>query len=364
LTLLVITVSLTLSVSFLCSLLEAALLSVPIASLAERRQESRGIRWLHQLKGEHFEDAISTILTLNTISNTLGATIAGVQVNKILGDIWIGVFSGCLTLAILTCSEIIPKTLGAMHCKALAEFVGWSLKILTISMAPFLILTRTLTRLVGRGSSDRISRGEVEAVIEMAGTQGTLASHESALYGNIMRFDKILVGDVMTPRTVTYSLPADSPYSRLLREERSGGVPSRIPIYRGSRDDVVGYVLLREVQRAAIEGEDLDTPLETLSRDVRFIPEVATLRQALGDLITGKDPIAIVADEHGGVCGLVTMEDLIETILGVEIVDEHDEVADLRDLAKDIRNRRLQRLRDKRQLHPEWGEGDDTSSKR
>lgn len=363
-TLLVITVSLTLSVSFLCSLLEAALLSVPVASLAERRGKSRGILWLHQLKSDRLEDALSAILTLNTISNTLGATIAGAQVHSLLDDVWIGIFSGCLTLAILTCSEIIPKTLGAVHCKALAEFVGWSLKILTILMAPFLLLTRVLTRLVGRGTSDTISRGEVAAVIEMAGTQGTLASHESALYGNILRFDKILVGDVMTPRTVTYSLPADSPYSRLLHEEGKGSVPSRIPIYRGSRDDVVGYVLLREVQRAAIEGADLETPLETLSRDVRFIPELATLRKALGDLTAGKDPIAIVADEHGGVCGLVTMEDLVETILGVEIVDENDEVADLRNVAKEIRDRRLDRLREKRQFHPEEGEGDDLSPRR
>jgi CBS domain containing-hemolysin-like protein len=349
LTLLLIYVGATLGISFLCSLLEAALLSVPIGTLAERRESGRGARHLFELKSERIDDAISAILTLNTISNTLGATLAGAQAHKITDDFWVGVFSGILTFLILTISEIIPKTIGATYSRSLIGFVGYVLAFLTRVMAPILVFTRALTRLLTRGETVGISRGELEAIIDMAATTGDLQRHEKTLYQNVLRLDEIRIGDVMTPRTVCWMLPGETTIEEFLGEPE-GRSYTRIPLYRGNRDEVTGYLFQRDVLRAVAEGRSRQDTLQEYQREVRYLPEVATLRKALTALAEGRESMAMVADEHGGTCGLVTVEDIFETILGVEIVDEVDEVADLRDRAQSLRDQRLSRMEDRRQL--------------
>lgn len=356
-TILIIYASLTLGLSFLCSLLEASLFSVSIATLKERSASGRGVRWLLDLKSHRLDDAISAILTLNTISNTLGATLAGAQMRKIANDMWVGVFSGVLTFLILTFSEIIPKTVGATYARGLAGFVGYALRILTVAMTPVLFFTRALTRLLTRGKTSGISRGELEAIIDMAVTTGELHGHESLLYRNILRFDKVQIGDVMTPRTVCYTLPQTTTVEEFLAEP-DAAVYSRIPIYGEDRDDVTGYIYQRDILRAAALGADRLAPISDYLREIGYLPEVASLRKALDELAQGRESIVMVADEHGGTCGLVTLEDVLETILGVEIVDEVDEIADLRQRAKQIRERRLARLRERRQLRSGAEHGD------
>ncbi|MEE2883618.1 MAG: CNNM domain-containing protein [Planctomycetota bacterium] len=359
--LLIAVVSLTLIVSFLCSLLEAAFLSVSVASLEERRGQGVGIRWLLELKKERLDEAIGAILVLNTISNTLGATMAGFLVAREFDQYpaAVGIFSALLTFLILTCSEIIPKTLGAAHSRKLSSFVGVSLKLLTRLMKPVLIFTGLITKVLRSKSAENVSRGEVEAMIHLAGSEGTLARHEEALYRNILRLDEIRVGDVMTPRTVIRDLWQNATIGDVLAEFRRGQLPSRIPIHGPTRDEVTGYILLREVLMAHIEGAPKTTPVSKYRREIRFVPEVATLRQALADLTSGQDPIAMVADEHGGTCGLVTTEDLFETILGIEVLDEHDHPEDLRDLAQELREKRLERLRKDRVLRGPSEAGDE-----
>ncbi|MFQ5654850.1 MAG: hemolysin family protein [Planctomycetota bacterium] len=351
-TLLVIYVALTLGVSFLCSLLEAALLSVPVSSLTERKESGgRGIAALLDFKQRRIDDALSAILTLNTVSNTLGATLAGAQVRKLTDDFWVGVFSGGLTFLILTLSEIIPKTLGTVYARSLAGFVGWTLHILTRIMAPALVLTRALTRMLTRGRQRRISRGELEAIIAMAGREGALSRDESALYANVLRFDEIRVEDVLTPRTVAVMFPAGATIGELLEDPRVEAF-SRIPLYEGSPDQVVGYLLMREVLHAVTKGTDVATPLSRFLRETWFIPEVVSLRAALRQFLEHREPLAMVADEHGGLSGLVTLEDVMETILGVEIVDESDRVADLRQAAMKMRQQRLERMEEQHLLRP------------
>ncbi len=340
-------VLLTLSISFFCSLLEAVLLSVSIASLEERREKSRGVNLLYNLKKDRLDDALGAILILNTISHTAGAAYAGFLVGQI-SQAWVGAFSAILTFLILTTSEIIPKTIGAVHSRKLSGLVGYSLILLTFLLRPVVAFTSRLTRFFGGVRGENVSRGEVEAMIDMAGNEGTLARHEQALYRNILRLDEIRVGDVMTPRTVLVDLWQDSTVEDLLAENRRGKLPSRIPVYANSRDDVSGYILLREVLTAALDSNRNSSPLTEFRREIRFVPEVATLRQALDDLTSGKDPIAMVADEHGGTCGVITTEDLFETILGIEVVDELDHVTDLRDFAQSLREKRLDRLRQER----------------
>ncbi len=360
-TLLLTVIAITLFISFLCSLLEATLLSVSIPSLEERRDQGAGIRWLLELKRDRLDDAIGAVLILNTISHTMGASFAGYLVAQEYPT-WVAFFSAVFTFLILTLSEIIPKTLGAVHARKLSGFVGICLKVLTRVLQPAVAVTGTLTRLVGRSSAENVSRGEVEAMINMAGTDGTLAVHERELYRNILRLDEIRVGDVMTPRTVVWDLWQEATVGDLLAENKRSHLPSRIPIHGKSRDEVTGYILLREVLSASIEGTPGTAPLSQFRREIRFVPEVATLRQALADLTSGQDPIAMVADEHGGTCGIITTEDLFETILGIEVVDEHDDVVDLRARAQNLREKRLQRLKESRSYHSSSDDGDGKAS--
>lgn len=348
LALLLLYVGFALGLSFLCSLAEATLLSVRFATLSEQRaQGSRGAGLLLQVKQNRLDDAISAILIVNTLANTMGATLAGAQAAKLFGG-RIGFFSGVMTFLVLVLAEIIPKTLGAVYARGLSSFAGWTLHFLMRIMAPALVISGALTRVLTRGRPPALSRGELAAVIATATREGAISRDESTLFANLLRFNEVRVGDVMTPRTVAYMLPADATVGELLAD-REAEAFSRIPLYRNNRDNVIGYVLQREVLQAAATGCDRSRRLEAFKRQIWFIPEMISTGQALRQFLKRREPLAIVTDEHGGVAGLLTLEDLTETILGAEIVDESDRVTDLRQAAVDSRERRLERLRRKRE---------------
>jgi len=339
-----------LSVSFYCSLLEASLLASRNSTLLDRqRRGSVGAGKLLDIKRTRLDDAISAILILNTLANTLGATLAGAQAARVFGRTWVGLFSGVLTLLILVVSEIIPKTIGAVYTDRLSGAVGWSLSFLTRAMMPALYISRALTRLLTRGRRSGLSRSEFAAVIASATSEGVISRDESKIFANLLRFNEVQVEDVMTPRTVTVMMPEDTTVEQLLASLEARGF-SRIPLYRGNEDNVVGYALLNEVLHAVARGSDRQQPLSAFARPISIIPELATVESALRQLIDRHEHIAIVTDEHGGVSGLVTLEDLTETILGVEIVDESDRVVDMRQAAVSLRDKRLERLRRERQL--------------
>ena len=343
-------VGIALGVSFLCSLLEATLLATRNGNLLQQSNEgNRGAAHLLALKQGRVDDAISAILILNTVSNTLGATMAGAQASRVFGSNWVGVFSGVLTLAILVVSEIIPKTLGATYPKQLAGFCGWTLYGLTRAMAPALLISRALTQLLTRGRSVSISRAEVAAVITTAADQGTLSDQETQMLENLLQFNEVQVEDVMTPHTVVFTMACTATIDDFLADS-SADVFSRIPLYDGDQDNIVGYVLKMEVLTALAKGIDRSTPLSQFQRDITFLPELATVGKALAHLLRGHDAIAMVTDEHGKITGIVSLEDLTETALGVEIVDESDRIADMRVLAARLRDQRLRRMRRKRQL--------------
>ena len=346
--LLLLYVGIALSVSFLCSLLEATLLAARIASLSELRDRgNKGAGKLLELKKSRLDDAISAILTLNTVANTLGATLAGAQAARAFGDAWVGLFSGVLTFLILIFSEIIPKTLGAVYSRALAGTVGWILAALTLVMTPAIVVTRSFTRLLTRGRTIAFSRGELAAVIATATTEGTLAHDESKMLANLLRLRDVQVEDVMTPQTVTFMMSADATVADLLAEPEAADF-SRIPLFRGDPENVVGYVLQRDVLQAVADECNRQDRLERFLRDICFIPELASIDAALRQILQRREPIAMVTDEHGSIAGLVTLEDLTESILGVEIVDESDRITDMRELAASLRDRRLERMRAKR----------------
>lgn len=346
--LLILYVGTALSISFLASLLEATLLSVRISEIERRANIGhRGAAQLLELKRHRIDDAISAILTMNTIAQTLGAALAGAQAARVFGSARVGIFSGLLTILVLVCTEIIPKTLGTVYAPALTDFVGRALGILTWALAPILYVTRFLTRLIAPGGVPPISRSELTALVGMAAREGAIRDQESQVFENVLELEKIKVEDVMTPRTVVIMLPASSTLGELVEHTETSSV-SRIPLFAESRDKVIGYCVQREALHAAARGASHDTPLTEFKRDVTFIPESATLARALRHFLDEGEHVAMAVDEFGGVSGLVTLEDLVETILGVEIVDESDRVADLRHLATELRDRRLARRQARR----------------
>ncbi|MDH3627921.1 MAG: hemolysin family protein [Acidobacteriota bacterium] len=338
-------VSFALSISFLCSLLEAGLLAARDATLTEQRDAGEvGSGYLLDIRRGQLEDAISAILILNTISHTLGATMAGAQAARVFGDPWVGAFSGVLTLLILVLSEIIPKTIGATYAAPLAGFTGRTLRILIRIMWPLLRVSRALTGWLTRGKRHVYSRSELKAVIDNAAAEGTVTDDESKMLANLLRMREVRVADVMTPRTVVYMHSAEATIAELLAQTESQ-VFSRIPLFRGDRENVVGYLLLRDVLWAVADGTDTQRGLDDFVRKITFIPELARVDVALAQILRRREPIGMVTDEHGGIEGLVTLEDLTETVLGVEIVDESDRVVDMRAAALKLRDQRLERLR-------------------
>jgi CBS domain containing-hemolysin-like protein len=343
--LLIAIVLLALSSSFICSIFEASLLSATVGDLSARASSgNKGAGILLQLKRERPDDAISAILIINTIAHTIGATLAGAQAAEVFGDEWVGVFSGVLTLLVLIATEIIPKTLGTVYAAPLAGFVGRSLKVMIWGMTPILWVTGFLTRLVAGGHHKRITRAELSAMVQIAAAEGTLPESESRTVRNILRFEEIPVTDVMTPRPVVEMVDADSTVGAFL-DNATAGIYSRLPVFKGDRENLLGYVLQRSVLRAATRGED-DRLIETLLRPLPVIDEHQSVGMVLRSMLGGSDHITVIVDEFGGVEGIVTLEDLLETALGEEITDEFDNCADLRQVAIALRDQRVKRMQD------------------
>lgn len=351
-TLLFVYVGAALGFSFLCSLLEASFLSAPMMGLIERRDSGdRSAALLLHLKQERLDDSLSAILILNTIANTAGATLAGAEAETLFGGRqivllgfeipWVGIFTASLILGILVGSEIIPKTLGAVYASRLVPFTAHAVRILTLAFSWILKLTNVITSLLAKGQQKTpISRRELAAMVATAAREGTLADPDSRLVTNILSYHEIKVEDVMTPRTVMSMMPATASIEELMDDENAR-VFSRIPLYKEERDNVVGYILQREVLAAAARGRPLTAPLEGFVRKALYIPEGQTVGRALRNMTSRREHLALVTDEYGGLSGLVTLEDLVETTLGVEILDESDRVADLRGEAAKLRDKRL-----------------------
>lgn len=343
--LLIIIVVAALGISALCSILEASLLSVSVVRLAKRKREGdKGAARMLHLKENFLDDSISAILTYNTIAHTVGAALSGAQAAVVFGDVWVGVFSGILTLLILVFTEILPKTAGATYAEKLA---GPSSRIISFLILPpmkwVLYLTRLLTRLVAphKGPS-KTTRGDVLAMLRIAERDGALEQDESAMLSNVLGFDNISVVDIMTPRTVM-TMFEESLSIREAVGQKNAGAFSRFPVYKDTPDNITGYVLVRELLQSALDNPNPEK-LAPHKRPIEMLTDKATVRQALEIFIRNQTHIAVVHDKFGVLGGLVTMEDLIETALGAEIIDEFDQFSDLRQVALELRDRRLARM--------------------
>ncbi|MEX0601110.1 MAG: hemolysin family protein, partial [Rhodothermales bacterium] len=276
---------------------------------------------------------LAAILSLNTVAHTVGAAGAGAQAVIVFGDAVLGIFSAILTLLILVLSEIIPKTLGALYWRKLAPAVTRTL-IPTIWITwPLVKLSQGITRLLARGRKVvPISREELTAMAELGEEQGVFEAGESRIIRNLFRFSSLRVKDIMTPRIVMFALP-ESQTVREVVDEYEEFRFSRIPIYTETRDDVTGYVLTDEILLKAAQ-ENGDIPLSELKRDMLVVPDSLHLHELFERMLDGLEHIALVVDEYGGVEGVVSMEDIVETLLGLEIVDEADSAEDMQVLAR------------------------------
>ena len=319
--------------SFLCSIAEAVLLSVTPSYVALLEEKGKGSGKLLRRLNEDLGRPLAAILSLNTIAHTVGATGVGMQSAVIFGSASLGIVSAILTFMILVFSEIIPKTLGVVHWRKLAPPVARGVMILIWLMYPLIWLSEKLTNLLSqRDAADIFSREEFIAMVRLGVQEGQIDERESRIVRNLLRFPKLKVKDIMTPRTVVFALQESMTINQAL-EENPEIAFSRIPIFRDNHDDINGFVLKSDILLAQAR-DQFEARLCTFRREIRSIPETASLSSLFEFLLEKREHILLVVDEYGGTEGVVTLEDLIETLLGLEIVDETDKTIDMRALAR------------------------------
>jgi len=336
-TLLLTVVLITLSISATCSFLESVLYSARTTTLqtaVEKGTYAGLARKFLEMK-EHVARPIAAILILNTVANTAGATIAGMYAARSLGPEYVPLFSAGLTAAILIFSEIVPKTVGASRWQLFWPLAVWPLQIMQIILAPLVWLSHRLTRLFTRSEVPGITEDEILALVKLGASAGEISQEESRMVRNIIGLDRIPVKKIMTPRNVMFSLPLDVTVEEALTEFAQHGF-SRAPLYKEDREHIVGYALLQDLLHPVVLGDQKQRVGEFQKR-ISFFPETANCLTILTDFILKRKQIAIVSDEYGGVSGLVTLEDLMETVLGKEIVDERDKIDDLQKIARQKR---------------------------
>lgn len=334
---------LALGVSFLCSIAEAVLLSVTPSFVAFLEQENKTAGRLMARLKRNIDRPLAAILSLNTIAHTAGAAGVGAEAARVFGSKSVGIVSAVLTLLILVLSEIIPKTIGSVYWRKLAPLTACGVHVLTVALFPLVILSEQITRLIApEGKAKSFSREEFGALATLGAEEGHLAKKEYRILGNLLRFRSYKVHEVMTPRTVVFALKETTTVGEVFRKYTN--IPfSRIPLYGETLDDAGGFVLKNDIMLQKAEGRT-DTPLHELKRPLKAIPETASLFNAFEFLLDNREHIALVVDEYGGLEGIVSLEDLVETLFGLEIVDEADVTVDMRELAKARWEKQAQQL--------------------
>jgi CBS domain containing-hemolysin-like protein len=337
---LMLIVFLTLGISALCSLFEATLYSTRTGALEAAKSEGRLKRQALRLISmkRQIDVPIAAILILNTIANTAGATLAGMYASTVLGPSRVILFSIAFTLGILFLSEIFPKTLGAIYWRRLWPFIVWPVTVMRYALYPAIVITQGVTRILTQGQTiPLVTEDEIVAMARLGAQAGEITPEESHMVHNIIELENQQVRDIMTPRTVIFSLDAGLTVEEALPKVNTRGL-TRIPVYEDDREHIVGYVMFQDLSAAHTAHRD-ETKLHAIAKPLSFIPETVNCLTLLTTFLKNRRHIAIVSDEYGGVAGLVTLEDLLETLLGVEIVDETDRVVDLQQSARQRRRR-------------------------
>ena len=341
--LLITYVIIALGFSFLCSIAEAVILSVTTPYITLMQQRGRRAGTLLAALKQDLNSTLAAILTLNTIAHTVGAAGAGAQAAEVFGNAYVGVASGILTLLILVFSEIIPKTLGAHYWKQLAPATAYALRGLIWILYPFVKLSELLTKGLTHGPGlTGFNREELAAMAELSAEEGQLEQQETMILKNLLRLRDTRVTDAMTPRTVIFSLPENISVEEFFWKYGSERF-SRIPIYGEEPGHLNGFVLRSDLLLAQARG-NTDTRLSTYRREISALPVSSTLSQAFDEFLRQRAHIMIIVDEYGGIAGILTLEDILETLLGLEIVDEGDANTDMQKLARRLWKKRARAM--------------------
>ena len=345
-TLLITYILIALVFSFLCSLLEASLLTITPTTVS--RAIESGKPWGKQMADlkEDIDRPLSAILTLNTIAHTMGAAGAGAQWAQLYNNRWEGAFAGVLTLAILIITEIIPKTIGARYANGFAPFTTKTLVFLTTALWPLVWLSKSITSKIATKEAEidlEEHRDELLAMARIGHESGSLREGESQLVHNIIRLNAMKVSDIMTPRPVIFSLPENTPltdFTALIE----GRPFTRIPVFNKGNDDFTGFIIRGDALIAHLK-DDYDTGvLADVRLPIAYTPEYTPVDTLFQRFIAERHHIMLVTNEFGTTIGLVTLEDIIETIFGIEILDETDRHPDLQQHARNLWQERAKKM--------------------
>ena len=335
----------TLLVSFLCSTLESVLMTTTLSYISLREDEGDKAAVLFKKYKLDTERPLAAILSLNTIANTVGSVGIGMQATLVFGNKWVGLTSAIVTLLILIFAEIIPKTIGTTYWKSLMTFTAYTTRALIVIMFPFVLLVHYLTRMFRKEDSvgdNTVSREEVSAMANVGEEEGVIEKDENKIIQNIIRLDDIKAFEVMTPRVVA-AIASEKMTLREYYDSDAYDHFSRIPVYADSPEFITGYVLRDDALEDLAE-DHFDTKLGDIKRSLPYFNEDTSISDIFDAMLKQKSQIALVIDEYGCFQGIITLEDIIETIFGFEIIDENDVITDMQQYARERWQKRQKRI--------------------
>lgn len=325
---------LALGISFLCSIMESVLLTTPQSYILVNKEQNK--KWALKFfkHKENIDKPLSAILSLNTIAHTVGAAGVGAQAVKIFGNEYFALSSAILTILILVITEIIPKTIGAKYWKSLTNPISYLIQITIAVCYPLVIASGFITKIFrNREKQNTTSRDEIVALTNIGAKEGLFSSNETKIIQNILRLKALKVEEIMTPRVVISLAQENNSVEEFIKNESLLKF-SRIPVYSKNEEDISGYVMRQEMLESIAKGENKRL-IKEIKKEIIIIPNTMSLLSIWEKFLDKKEHIALVVDEYGGVDGIVTMEDIIESMLGLEIMDEDDTIVDMQKYARD-----------------------------
>lgn len=323
------------TISFMCSILESVLMSTPISFITMKEEEGFKYAALFRKYKEDPGRPIAAILSLNTIANTVGAAGVGRQATMVFGSEWFGLVSAVTTILILVFSEIVPKTIGTSYWKGMMGFTARVISALIVLMFPLVVIVEQLSKLLSKKDEDEpeVSREEVSAMANVGEEEGVIDEDENKIIQNIIKLDNVKAFDVMTPRVVS-SVAPETMNLKDFYKVKAFEYHSRIPVFAESPEYITGYILRSDALEALAE-DKFDMTLNEIKRPVTFFNEEMSISEIWDELLAKREQIGVIIDEYGAFQGILTLEDIIETIFGLEIIDENDEAVDMQQLARE-----------------------------
>lgn len=323
---------LALFISFVCSLVEATLLTIPKSYLLSIEKNNKWATSFLSFK-KNIDKPLSAILTLNTIAHTIGAAGVGAEITSLFGDNYLGFASAVLTILILFLSEIIPKTIGATYYKGLSKLTFYMLRCMLIITYPFVVVSMKITGLIATQKNTSVTREQLSALANLGYDEGVFSKQENRIIQNIIDLKKIKISEIITPRVVVFSANEENTLDDFRKEHKKIKF-SRIPLYSQQIDNITGYIFLQDYIEKISNKKNLNIKLKTLRRDILKVPTSINVFALFNQLLEKKEHISIVIDEYGGLVGIVTLEDILETLIGLEIIDESDQEIDMQKFAR------------------------------